>query len=379
MSRRVRPARRPTRPTRVRRGTAVTVGAAVVVVVASATVAVTTVVPEDDRAVAAPGKAASASATPSSGGGAPKHTADGRPTAPVVRGDLTERRTFAGTLGHGTPKDLLGSGSGTLTGLPDYGQVVHRDEALYWRDERPVRAMHGAVPLWRPLERGLRGTDVAQLNRNLAALGYDVAQDDRFGTRTAAAVRQWQRDRGFAVTGRLTADDIAFVDGDVRVAEPKATVGSPASGPLYGYTSTTRTVTVPIDELAAGSFPVGSTVSVGFSGSTEHVDGTVRSVGADPSSDDGGLVVEIDLRAAVPSGVAEAAGVDVQVEGETRKGVLSVPVGALLAARGDGYAVDRVRASGETERVPVEVGFAADGRVEVSGGVHEGDRVVVPS
>jgi peptidoglycan hydrolase-like protein with peptidoglycan-binding domain len=297
----------------------------------------------------------------------------------VTRGDLTERRTFAGTLGYGTPTDLMGSGSGTLTGLPRYGQVVHRDEALYWRDERPVRALHGAVPLWRPLERGLRGTDVAQLNRNLAALGYDVVQDDRFGAGTAAAVRRWQRDRGLAVTGRLTADDVAFVDGDVRVAEPKAALGSTASGPLYRITSTTRTVSVPIDEVASGSFPVGSTVSVGFSGADERVPGVVRAVGADRTSDDGGLVVEVELRGAVPSGVAESAGVDVRVQGATRKGVLSVPVSALLATRGDGYAVETVRRSGTTRRVPVRVGFAADGRVEVRGAVHEGDRVVVPS
>jgi hypothetical protein len=124
------------------------------------------------------------------------------PTAEVTRGDLVESRTAAGTLGYGAPTPVPGAGGGTLTWLPRPGQVVHRDEPLYAVDERPVRAFAGTTPLWRPLSRGVHGADVRQLNENLAALGYDVAEDDVFGPRTAAAVRRWQKDRALPVTGR---------------------------------------------------------------------------------------------------------------------------------------------------------------------------------
>lgn len=352
------------RPARSRRRQVVATGVAAVVVIGCGVIAVASVT--QGAASGAPGAASTVAPSGS------------RSTAPVTRGDLTEQRRFSGTLGHGPTTDLLGSGSGTLTWLPAHGQVVHRDEVLYRRDERPVRAMHGTVPLWRSLQRGLRGTDVAQLNQNLAALGYDVERDDRFGDRTAAAVRQWQRDRGLAVTGALTADDIAFVDGDVRVADRSATAGAPASGRLYGYTSTLRTVSVPIDEVDAAAFPLGSRVSVAFPGSSERRDAVVRSIGEDPDAD-GGLRAEAELEGELPVGVSEAGGVDVRVTGTTREDVLSVPVSALLAARRDGFAVERVRA-GHLERVPVEVGFAADGRVEVTAGaLRVGDRVVVPS
>ena len=106
-------------------------------------------------------------------------------TAAVTKQTLTDQQVFAGTLGFVQAIGLPGAASGTLTWLPSPGQVIHRDEPLYAVDERQVRAMHGAVPLWRSLEYGLRGTDVAQLNSNLAALGYSVGEDDVFVARLA--------------------------------------------------------------------------------------------------------------------------------------------------------------------------------------------------
>ena len=167
-------------------------------------------------------------------------------TAPVTKGDLAESRIFGGTLGYGAPVALPGTASGTLTWLPAPGDTIGRDQALYAVDERPVRAMYGTTPLWRDLRAGLRGADVQQLNENLAALGLDVAVDDRFGSRTLAAVRQWQRDRGLARTGVLTADDIAFVDGAVRVEAVRGVIGRPAGGDVLAVTSVERVVTAQV-------------------------------------------------------------------------------------------------------------------------------------
>ena len=60
-------------------------------------------------------------------------------------------------------------------------------------------------------------------------------------------------------------------------------------------------------------------------------------------------------------------------------GVTAVPVDALLALAEGGYAVERPVAGGGTELVAVEVGAFADGWVQVTGDLAEGDDVVVPA
>jgi len=71
--------------------------------------------------------------------------------------------------------------------------------------------------------------------------------------------------------------------------------------------------------------------------------------------------------------------VTVDLPSEKRTGVLSVPVGALLALSADQYGVEIVESNGTTRKVPVTIGLFAGGRVEVSGeGISEGQRVVVP-
>lgn len=307
-------------------------------------------------------------------------------TAPVVQGDLTDSKVFAGVLGYGAATGVPGAANGTLTWLPKAGQVVHRDEPLYAVDERAVRSMHGTVPLWRSLQRGLEGTDVRQLTANLAALGYDVAEDDTFGPRTQRAVEQWQRDRGHTVTGVLTSDDIAFVDGDVRVGAVTGRLGQPANGDVLEVTSTARVVTATVPDRDAARLAVGTAVDVRVNGTGKALRGKVSDVrpaaGTDGTGGTGGTGTT-DVEVSFDAGGTElpaAATAQLVAKGRTERGVTSVPVSALVAGTGErgGYAVDVVRRDGTTKRVPVEVGFVADGRAAVTGGVSAGDDVVVP-
>ena len=301
-----------------------------------------------------------------------------RPTVPVTRGDLVDSKVFAGTLGYGAPTTVPGAAAGTVTWLPAPGQVVHRDELLYAVDERGVRAMHGAVPLWRSLERGLEGSDVLQLNQNLAALGYDVSVDDTFGPRTQRAVERWQEDRGHEVTGTITSADIAFVDGDVRVATVDGTLGQPASVDLLTVTSTNRTVTATVSQRDADRLAVGTEVRVRINGGGDELDGTVVDV-VPSSAENAGS--KVDVSVAFEAGDHElpaAASAQVEASGESVQDVLSVPVAALVA-NGDGeYAVEVVRRDGSSTRVPVRPGFVAGGRIAITGKVAAGDHVVVP-
>lgn len=303
-----------------------------------------------------------------------------RSTAPVTRGDLTESRVFAGTLGYGAPVALQANATGTITALPTPGQVIHRDEPLYAVDERPVRSMHGTVPLWRDLEFGRRGADVQQLNQNLAALGYDVAQDDTFGRRTLAAVQRWQVDRHLARSGRLTANDVAFVDGDVRVASVAAELGRAAGGAVFSVTNTRRVVNATVPAQDAERLAVGTEVQVRINGAGDPLPGKVVDAAPDDSEEGSSKVV---VTVAIDAGDRElpaAASAQLTAPGRTERDVLTVPVAALLAGKGEGtYAVEVPASGGGTRRVTVQVGFVADGRAVVTGRVSEGDRVVVPS
>jgi multidrug efflux pump subunit AcrA (membrane-fusion protein) len=74
-------------------------------------------------------------------------------------------------------------------------------------------------------------------------------------------------------------------------------------------------------------------------------------------------------------GRLDQAPVSVGIARESRRRVLSVPVEALLARRGGGYAVELAR--GRTVRV--RTGLFASGLVEISSPrIRAGDRVVVP-
>jgi multidrug efflux pump subunit AcrA (membrane-fusion protein) len=88
--------------------------------------------------------------------------------------------------------------------------------------------------------------------------------------------------------------------------------------------------------------------------------------------------VEIALDDPSVAGGLDEAPVDVRVVSDTAEDVLAVPVTALLALAEGGYAVEVVDADGSTRLVGVEPGFFAEGLVEVTGDVAEGDLVVVP-
>ena len=76
----------------------------------------------------------------------------------------------------------------------------------------------------------------------------------------------------------------------------------------------------------------------------------------------------------------QEASVSLGFTSESRKDVLSVPLGALVALTSEQFGVEVVDEAGTVTRVPVTVGMFAGDRVEVSGDdIAEGQRVVVPN
>lgn len=202
-----------------------------------------------------------------------------------------------------------------------------------------------------------------------------------------AAVKRWQTHAGLPGTGTLVPGAVVVVSGEVRIGSVTAEPGDPVTEPLLSVTSTVKQVTVPVDSSDIGSIRPRDKVTVTLpDNSTAH--GTVKSIGTvvqsdssgDGSSGDGGgtsqqtVTVTLDDASSVLG--LQSAPVQVSFTSETRKGVLVVPVDALIALSEGGYAVQLP----DGHLAAVKIGMFAKGLVEVSGsGVGAGLKVVTAS
>jgi hypothetical protein len=173
------------------------------------------------------------------GGGSPARPSPGGDSAAsgaatVERRDLVETDTEAGTLGYEAAQTVYDRLSGTITWLPSLGQAIRPGGTLFMVDGRPVVLMDGSTPAFRELAPGVAGgRDVLQLNRNLAALGYDPAPleiDDEWQAATTAGVDALQAGLGEQRTGRLAFGDVVFLPGEQLVASVQATLGGDGAG-----------------------------------------------------------------------------------------------------------------------------------------------------
>ena len=307
-------------------------------------------------------------------------------TAAVRKMDLAERETLTGELGYGTEQSLTGRRPGTVTALPAVGTVLDRGAVVYQVDARPVVLFLGSLPLYRALAEGMtNGPDVKLVELNLRDLGYSGfgTPDEKFTTATAAAIKKWQKKLGVDQTGVIDLGDVVVTAAPVRVSAVDVALGADAAGSVLEYTDTTRWVTVELKEEQKDLAPAGARVTLTVDG--KEVPGTVRSVVPQaPSSDEGDpnaddtqkYTATVSIDDVAPIGAVDAGAVDVVVTAGERKGVLAVPVGALLALTEGGYAVELP--SGKL--VAVTTGLFADGMVEVTGkGLAEGMKVVTTS
>lgn len=328
-------------------------------------------------------------------------------TTLVQRTDLSDSRTLPGTLGYGAPVTIKGAGTGLITRLPASGSTVTRGKPLYWVDDQPVMVFYGDTPVFRTLDKGAvqtgtSGADVTVLAENLKALGYGIGPEPRpeqpsTGTGKAPgtlltpslldALKRWQRDTGQQQTGTLSLGRVVVLPGAVRVAALKAQLGDPAAEDVVSVTSRRKSVSVTVGAADATQIHQGDKVSVSLPG-TEQVPAKVTSVGttvqggpgaeSDPSDSNTSASFQVTVVPVDSTSVKnlDAASVRVTFTTQTRKNVLTVQVGALLALQEGGYALQRP----DGRLVAVQTGLFAMGRVEVSGaGIKDGDRVVTAS
>lgn len=284
-----------------------------------------------------------------------------------------------------------------ITWLPAAGATVSRGEAAYGLNGQPVTLFYGAIPAWRYLGLGISGgPDVLQLKRNLAALGYGsgLVPDDEFDLATQQAVESWQQAEGLPVTGTVPLGQVVFLPGPLLVGQQVATVGAPPPNgtPVVAGTGTIRDVQVPLDPNMAPSVHAGNHVLVTLPDGTGD-QGVVTQVGTVAANPAGGSqdqqqggqqqpAIPVTVRLLQPVHDAlDQAQVQVAITSAEDRGVLAVPITALLAQPGGHFAV--VVVNGRARRtVPVQAGLfdQAAGTVEISGpGLDAGQRVEVPS
>jgi len=305
-------------------------------------------------------------------------------TATVERRNLVNREDVSGALDYADKSTLGGHLAGTLTWLPAEGRVVGRGGVLYRVDDDPVLLMYGTVPAWRALSPGVAdGPDVLELERNLAALGYDPGTvDDHFSSSTAAAVKDWQDDLGLSETGSVELGRVVFASGAQRVGQVSAKLGGQASGPLMDVSSTRHVATADIDAAEQTIVHKGDRVLVTMP-SGEDVPGRISGVGrvaeSSRTSNSGYTIpIEVEFGKNVRLPNLDQAPVTVRVASESKRDALSVPITALAAQPGGGYSVEVVN-GGRRFYVPVQTGLFASGYVEISGsGLAPGVKVVVP-
>jgi hypothetical protein len=353
----------------------------------------------------------------SAGGSSDPTSGDAPATATVERGKLAMQVSATGTLTYasqadGSPYSIVNQATGVLTGLPSVGDVIKCGHALYRVHGRPVALLCGSTPLYRSLSEGMKGWDVKELNRNLVDLGHadgsELDPSGYFGSETRSGLKDLKGDLGLARTGSLEPDQAVALPGPLRISGVSAPLGSAAQpgAPIAEATSTARRVQVDLEPSQAESVRVGDRASITLPNNrtTPGVVGRVGTLvvdngsdsgsgsgsGSDTSSGSGGgsspasatVPVFIKLKqVGAVRGIQEAP-VQVSIITGRVTNALSVPVTALLARAGGGYAVETVDAGGERRLVPVDLGpfDHASGLVQVSGpGVRAGQRVVVPA
>jgi peptidoglycan hydrolase-like protein with peptidoglycan-binding domain len=311
-------------------------------------------------------------------------------TAAVARQDLNGQTKVAGTLGYAGSNTVQSPLQGRITWLPTAGQVIGRGGTLLAVDNKPVQLFYGNLPPWRDLSVGVDdGPDVKQLEQNLVALGYDpdhqITVDNHYTWATKAAVKRWQKARGLDQTGVFTTTMPAvFLPWAVRVNTLSGSVGGQAAPgqAAYTVTSSRHQVTVNLDVSQQSYVKVGDRVDIVLPNG-QHAGGRISDVGrvaeTQGSGQDQTTTIPVTVTLANPNagGRLDQAPVDVYVTTQSRKGVLAVPVAALLALAEGGYAVETIDPAGQHHLVAVQLGVFSGGMVEVTGsGLRAGTRVV---
>jgi hypothetical protein len=203
---------------------------------------------------------------------------------------------------------------------------------------------------------------------------------------------------GSPATRELPLGSVVFQPGPVRVTSVMPELGASVTpGPVLAVTSMRPQVKIALSAAQQSSVKVGDQVSITLPNqqTTPGVVSSVGTVAKAPASkegggggggengEEGGPTIEVDVTPSEPHAIGhlDEAPVSVSITTQSVPEALAVPVDALLALAGGGYALEVAEGSTHhLEAVTLGLFDDAEGLVQVSGsGVSAGQRVVVPS
>jgi len=243
---------------------------------------------------------------------------------PVVRDDVRPEAPVTVKLTEVSGFEATASVAGTVTTAPQVGAVLHDGVVAFEVDDRPVRAMVAAAPLWRVLEPGARGADVVRLQELLTATGdYAGPADGRFGPALRAAVARFNVAAGLG-TGVTTFDPATVLwvgPQELTVTEVLTPVGSEVAPgtPVVRGPGAHGTLTV--------TEPQGGLPSIGEPGSVADLVVGDATVDYEPGT---GTVTDPELVAAVAEALAPTTEGTATVRAREAQPVAIVPASALV-------------------------------------------------
>jgi peptidoglycan hydrolase-like protein with peptidoglycan-binding domain len=352
-------------------------------------------------------------------------------TAEATLRELSEPVVLRGQIRPGvsvkllTPTTAVGPSSVVTKVLVKKGDQLKEGRVLLERSGQPMIALKLPFPLYRDIEAGNRGPDVAEIQRALRRMGYRVTVTEVFDNATQRQVERFYRDRGYptgasgdAPAGQQQADvdeanaalDRAESAGtgvaaakkrlaDARSAVQRARLGEVSRIPQASVLvaagrdrlvtkvharvgqvlSRPDSVLLELDGKAPAIVAVAdrdqaAILQAGLAATAvddltgDRAEATVTAVGEQPTTGpDGqsGFQVQFAFTGQpIGGGVDRSLRIDVQVASDAAE-VLAVPVTALYSRADGSTFVTVVPAHGEPVDVTVETGRIAGGWVEI--------------
>lgn len=310
------------------------------------------------------------------------------PEFPVAEHPVQSYVATTGTVGRTVRLPVTASWSTTHTIYAAVDGVVtsvgHRSGSLAAAgqvvatiDLEPVVVSEGPVPMFRTLRKGVRGPDVAQLQRLLIAQGFlNGPADGRFEVATVEAAKRWQRSVAARVTGEVSPGSLLFVEGLPQRLEILPAVGQriSAGGEFVHVLGATPGFAATASQTTRAELTTGMSVEIVAPGGGTWTGQLGRFV----PTDDGRYAVSIEGPLCGDGCDAIAVGGETTLSGSVVlvpeiEGVV-VPTSALLQEPSGGAAVTLTDGSVREVRIVAE----ADGFAVVEG-LERGTTIRLPA
>jgi peptidoglycan hydrolase-like protein with peptidoglycan-binding domain len=265
---------------------------------------------------------------------------------------------------------------------------------------RPFFVLVGSVPAYRDMAPGESGSDIAQLQAGLEALGFGIGADTSgtYGPGTSAAVAAFYQSVGYtapaapATTKRHHAaevplSEIMFVPRlPAQVVKLGGHVGGIVSGSLVTLSLGSPSVKGQLNPAFGSLVQPGMHVTITTQGSPATVHATIASVGRKAQTSksiSGGLYypMHIKLHKPLPPSMGPGQNVILSIQAAHSNGpMLAVPEAALFGGQDGRDYVSKVTGPASTARISVTVVTEGDGLVGIrpdpAGALKPGDQVV---